>query len=73
MLRQLAIPRLEKNVLPNYTKRDIWDLAIRAYAATHNVAGIEVIIGRVAPLQPWAADEYRRALDEALARAKPNA
>ena len=71
VLRQLAIPRLEKHVLPLYTKRKVWDLAIRAYAATHNVAGIEALIERVAPLQPWVADEYREALDEALA-AKPN-
>jgi hypothetical protein len=71
VLRQLAIPRLEKHVLPLYAKREVWDLAFRAYAATHNVAGIEALIERVAPLQPWVADEYRKTLDEALA-AKPN-
>jgi hypothetical protein len=44
LVQQLALPRFEQNVLSYYSNKAIWDLAMRAYTQTQDVAAMQALI-----------------------------
>jgi hypothetical protein len=73
LVQHLALPRFEQNVLSYYSNKAIWDLAMRAYTQTQDVAAMQALITFIAPLQPKVAEAYQRDLEEAFALSRRQA
>jgi len=73
LVQHLALPRFEQNVLSYYSNKAIWDLAMRAYTHTQDVAAMQALITFIAPLQPKVAEAYQRDLEKVFALSRRQA
>ena len=66
LLRELALPRLEQNVIPIYANKGVWGLALQAYYYTNDVEGYTNLVDKIAKIDPVVARKYLDALSQNL-------